>query len=64
MNFFYRISEVLGDMTRPIEAEDLPRLKYMEAVIKETLRLYPPAPLILRKVEKDLVLGKLIITIN
>jgi cytochrome P450 len=35
------LEEVLGD--RAPEAEDLPRLRYAEWVIKEAMRLYPPA---------------------
>ena len=35
------VAEVLGD--RPVEPADLERLPYVEAVLKETLRLEPPA---------------------
>ncbi|KAJ8732336.1 hypothetical protein PYW08_015066 [Mythimna loreyi] len=53
---YQELQEVFGDSTRPIAAEDLPRLKYMDAVIRETLRLYPPVPIIARKVDKDVTL--------
>ncbi|KAH9645406.1 hypothetical protein HF086_000024 [Spodoptera exigua] len=50
------LQEVFGDSDRPVTHEDLPRLKYLDAVIRESLRLYPPVPLITRKIEKDVVL--------
>ncbi|XP_013177795.1 PREDICTED: cytochrome P450 4c21-like [Papilio xuthus] len=52
---YNELLEVLGER-RAIEIEDLTKLKYMEAVINESLRLYPPVPSILRKVLKDITL--------
>ncbi|XP_049874943.1 cytochrome P450 4V2-like [Pectinophora gossypiella] len=53
---FKELKEVFGNEKGPIVPEDLPRLKYMDIVIKETLRLYPPAPLIIRQVSEDVML--------
>ncbi|XP_058808693.1 cytochrome P450 4C1-like [Phymastichus coffea] len=46
------IKKVIGDEN--VRIEHLPELKYMEMVIKETLRLYPIAPMMVRQVTGDI----------
>uniref|UniRef100_A0A034W2C6 Cytochrome P450 4d2 n=1 Tax=Bactrocera dorsalis TaxID=27457 RepID=A0A034W2C6_BACDO len=54
---FEEIRKVLGaDKDRPVTQRDLGELKYMECVIKESLRLYPTVPLIGRNFEEDVVI--------
>ncbi|XP_068630264.1 cytochrome P450 4c3-like [Battus philenor] len=53
---FHELQSVFGDSDRPINKEDLLNLKYLERVVKESLRLFPPAPFVIRKVLEDLYL--------
>jgi cytochrome P450 len=42
---------------RPVRSEDLPNLPYLEGVIKETMRLYPPVPVLNREPVEDIEIG-------
>ncbi|XP_034824679.1 cytochrome P450 4c3-like [Maniola hyperantus] len=53
---YEEIREVFGDSDRPLVKEDLLRLKYLDRVVKESLRLFPPVPFIIRKVETEFTL--------
>ncbi|KAJ8954176.1 hypothetical protein NQ318_005771 [Aromia moschata] len=54
------VMEVVGP-SRQVEPADLPHLKYMEMFIKETLRIFPVATLILRDIDVDVDLGDYVI---
>ena len=51
------IKTVLGtDKERAVSLRDLGELKYLECVIKESLRLYPPVPIIGRYFTEDVII--------
>ncbi|EFA05711.1 cytochrome P450 4C1 [Tribolium castaneum] len=57
---YEEVSKILGP-ERPPTLDDLPKLKYTERVIKESLRVFPGAPFVARVVEEDVNLGDVIV---
>lgn len=52
------IQHIFGaDKDRPCSKQDLAELKYLECCIKETLRLYPGNPSILRCLTEEVEVG-------
>nr|QRY28565.1 cytochrome P450 CYP4CH2v2 [Sitobion avenae] len=47
----------IGDRNRPVTYNDLLQMEYLERVIKETLRLFPPLPVFGRDLNEDTTIG-------
>lgn len=51
------IKSIFGDSDRDATFADTLEMKYLERVILETLRMYPPVPIIARKLNQDVLLA-------
>lgn len=51
------LDEIFGDSDRPVTFQDTLEMKYLERCLMETLRMYPPVPIIARNINTDLKLA-------
>lgn len=54
----FRVQEVLGG-DRDVEKTDLSQLVYLEAVLKESMRVFTIVPVLARKLDRDVKLSEL-----
>lgn len=52
------LDAIFGDSDRQCTSHDTLKMKYLERVILETLRLWPPVPGIARKLTQDVQIGR------
>jgi cytochrome P450 len=55
---YEELESIFQGSDRSTTMKDLTEMKYLERVIKETLRLYPSVPIIAREITEDIQLGK------
>lgn len=51
------LNEVYGNSNNPPTTKEIAELKYLERVVKETLRLYPSVPFVSRNLSEDVTIG-------
>jgi cytochrome P450 family 4 len=53
------LDQIFRGSEHPPTMKELSMMKYLERVIKESLRLYPSVPFIAREITEDVQIGKL-----
>ncbi|XP_041976018.1 cytochrome P450 4c21-like [Aricia agestis] len=54
---YEELRDIFDNSDRPLEIDDLKRLRYLDMVVKEVFRLYPPVPMIMRNADREIKLS-------
>lgn len=57
------LEQIFGDSDRPCTFQDTLEMKYLERCIMETLRMYPPVPIIARELQEEVKLKSADLTV-
>lgn len=52
------LDQIFGDSDRPATFQDTLEMKYLERCLLETLRMYPPVPIIARQLREEVKMGE------
>jgi cytochrome P450 len=52
------LDSLFGESNRDPTMEDVKNMEYLERVIKELLRFFPPIPFVMRKVDETIEIGR------
>lgn len=55
---YEELDDIFGDSDRLPDTNDLARMKYLECVLKEAMRLFPPVPILSRRLVVDTKMGE------
>lgn len=55
---FEELKSIFGNDTRDATTDDLAAMKYLDLCVKESLRLYPPVPFIMRQIKHSCKLSE------
>jgi docosahexaenoic acid omega-hydroxylase len=50
------IDQVIGESNHTLSVDDLNKFEYLESVIKESLRIFPPVPMVGRELSEDVII--------
>ncbi|KAJ3652359.1 hypothetical protein Zmor_018333 [Zophobas morio] len=55
------LNAIFGDSDRDPTLEDVHQMQYLDRVLKETMRLIPPLPFVMRSIDENVHLGKYVL---
>lgn len=55
---FEEIKSVLPNQNSDVTFEQIKDLQFLDLVVKETMRIFPPVPFVTRRVTEDIKIGK------